>query len=282
MRPCMSQATTLTTPFEADVVALAQAGWDLVEIWLPKLETFLRQGSPAKARSLLTDHGLTAAGAAGQGGLISTAGEARKALREQYLRRLDLLAELAVPTLILTADFPETPRPEMFGEAIEALAEAAEQARQRGVRLAFEFVSTGKFATSLDTALALVTQANAENLGLCLDLFHYYTGPSKFEDLAYLSPANLFWVQVCDLSGTPRELAQDADRILPGEGDFQLDPILDQLRTLGYDGPASLEVLNPDLWEIAADRVAPIALQALMRTLGDRVNDPHAAREGPA
>ena len=54
-------------------------------------------------------------------------------------------------------------------------------------------------------------------------------GPSKFEDLAHLTPQNLAWVQVCDLSGTPRELAGDSDRILPGEGDFQLGPIIEQL-----------------------------------------------------
>jgi sugar phosphate isomerase/epimerase len=69
----------------------------------------------------------------------------------------------------------------------------------------------------------------APGLGVCLDLFHYYTGPSKFEDLAYLSCDNLAWVQVCDLSGTPREIASDGDRILPGEGDFQIGPILDHL-----------------------------------------------------
>ena len=60
-------------------------------------------------------------------------------------------------------------------------------------------------------------------------MFHFYTGPSKTEDLAHLTPQNLAWVQVCDLSGTPRELAGDSDRILPGEGDFQLGPIIEHL-----------------------------------------------------
>ena len=106
-------------------------------------------------------------------------------------------------------------------------------------------------------------------------MFHYYTGPSKFEDLAYLSPSNLAWVQVCDLSGTPRELAGDGDRILPGEGDFQLGPIVDHLGQIGYDGYVSLEVLNPHLWQVAADRVADLGHQALCRVLG-----PVASRAG--
>jgi sugar phosphate isomerase/epimerase len=128
----------------------------------------------------------------------------------------------------------------------------------------------------LETAIALVSQANAHDLGVCLDLFHYYTGPSKFEDLAGISRSNLAWVQVCDLSGTPRELAGDADRILPGDGDFQLGAIFDHLAKVGYDGYVSLELLNPQLWSIPAERVADVGYQALCRVLG------HGQRPGDA
>ena len=57
-------------------------------------------------------------------------------------------------------------------------------------------------------------------------------------------------MQVCDLAGVPRELASDADRILPGEGDFDLGPIVRQLRAIGYDGWVSLELFNPTLWQV--------------------------------
>ena len=70
-------------------------------------------------------------------------------------------------------------------------------------------------------------------------------------------------MQFCDLSGTPRELAGDSDRILPGEGDFQLGPIVEHLGRIGYDGHVSLEVLNPHLWQVSADRVADLGRQAL-------------------
>ena len=71
---------------------------------------------------------------------------------------------------------------------------------------------------NLETALCRSVAAGEPNVGLNLDLFHYYTGPSKFEDLLPALSANLAFVQVCDLAGTPRELATDADRVLPGEG----------------------------------------------------------------
>jgi sugar phosphate isomerase/epimerase len=181
---------------------------------------------------------------------------------------LPILQELRVPMLIVAADFVRELSPDDYGRAATALAEAAETARGFGVRLALEFQKGAKFCASLDTTLALIAQCGVEDLGVCFDVFHYYTGPSKFEDLAYLTRENLAWVQLCDLSGTPRELAGDGDRILPGEGDFQLGPILDHLGRLGYDGYVSLEVLNPQLWRVAADRVADLGYQALCRTLG--------------
>jgi 2-keto-myo-inositol isomerase len=67
--------------------------------------------------------------------------------------------------------------------------------------------------------------------------------------------------------GMPRELATDADRILPGEGDFRLAPILEHLRGIGYEGWVSLELLNPALWQVKTSQVAELGLAALERML---------------
>jgi sugar phosphate isomerase/epimerase len=268
MKPCISQATTLSTTFDADLTAYGRGGWSAVELWLTKLETYLADHPLAEARRLLADEGLDPVAAASQGGLLLSRGGEREAHWDHFRRRLALLQELGVPLLIVAADHVPAPDPQEYPRAVEALAEAAEVARGAGVRLALEFQKTGAFCTSLDTALALVGQCQTENVAVCLDLFHYYTGPSKFEDLAYLSRANLAWVQVSDLAGTPRELAGDGDRILPGDGDFLLEPILAQLASIGYDGYVSLEVLNPQLWQIPADRVADLGYQATCRVLG--------------
>jgi sugar phosphate isomerase/epimerase len=113
----------------------------------------------------------------------------------------------------------------------------------------------------------LVTQCGEPNVGINFDVFHYYTGPSKLEDLSLLTPATLAFVQLSDVAGVPRELATDADRILPGDGDFQLRLILAQLRALGYDGWLSLELMNPTLWSTKASQVAALGLMALRRLL---------------
>jgi 2-keto-myo-inositol isomerase len=267
MVPCISQATTLSTPFDQDIPALARAGWSAVEIWLTKLEAFLESHTAAEARSLWDDQGVKALAAAGQGGLLLSTGQARALHWESFRRRLELLAGLGIPTLVLAADTVSGPRPEDYGRAVEALAEAARLAGGSGIRLALEFQKASGFCASLDTALALVAQCESPWVGVCLDLFHYYTGPSKFEDLAYLSRENLAWVQLCDLAGAPREVAADADRILPGEGDFQVGPILEHLARIGYDGGASVEVLNPLLWRVPVDHLADASYRSAVRVL---------------
>lgn len=280
MKPCISQATTLSTPFESDLSAYSRGGWTAVEVWLTKLETYLENHSVAEARGLLEGEGLFPAAAASQGGLLLSRGAEREAHWDHFRRRLGILNELGVPTLIVAADFNRDLVPDDYPRAAAALAGAAEAAAPAGVTLALEFQKSARFCASLDTTLALILQSGATGVGVCLDLFHYYTGPSKFEDLAYLTPANLAWLQLSDLAGTPRELAGDGDRIFPGEGDFQIGPVLDQLGLIGYEGYASLEVLNPQLWRIPADRVADLGHQSLCRTLG-RWNADGAPSERP-
>jgi sugar phosphate isomerase/epimerase len=270
MKPCISQATTMSTPLEADLPAFARGGFGAVEFWLTKLEAYLEGHTIQGLRGLLESHGLEPAAAAGQGGLLLSRGAEREAHWGHFQSRLAILREVGVKTLIVSADIVRAPSSDDHARASASLGEAAELAGNHGIRLALEFHMSSRFCTSLETALALVSRCGSRHAGVCLDLFHYYTGPSKFEDLAYLTPENLVWVQVCDLSGTPRELATDGDRILPGEGDFQIEPILDHLERLGYRGHVSLELPNPQLWQVAADRVADFGHQALLRVLGER------------
>jgi 4-hydroxyphenylpyruvate dioxygenase len=267
MKPCLSEATTLSSDFAADVAAYADAGCPGMEVWLTKLEQYLEKHSAAETRRLLDDRGLSPAAASYQGGLLLSQGEQRRAHFDHFRRRLDLCQHFGIPTLLLAADFAGPVDATALERAVVSLKQAAQWAAGFGVRLALEFRGNAPFCASLDTALALIAHCGEANVGINFDVFHYYTGPSKFEDLALLTPANLAFVQLCDVAGVPRELATDADRVLPGEGDFQLGPIVAQLRRLGYDGWVSLELLNPTLWQVPAAQVADLGFTALQRVL---------------
>lgn len=267
MKICISQATTMPSSFADDVRNFAAAGWRAMEVWLTKLETHLRGATPAETAQLIEDHQLTLPAGSYQGGLLLSQGAQRQAHFDHFKRRLQLCHSFSIPTLILVADFVERPDHQDLERAIVSLHQAARLAGEAGIRLGLEFHGRDTFCSSLDTALALVTQCGEPNLGVSLDVFHYYTGPSKLEDVLLLNGENLVHVQLCDLAGIPRELAQDSDRILPGEGDFQLDPILDHLRAINYDSWVSLELFNPALWQAPPSQTAELGLAALQRTV---------------
>jgi sugar phosphate isomerase/epimerase len=241
-----------------------------MEVWLTKLETHLETHSLDQTQTLLKDRGLTLAAAAYQGGLLLSQGEQRRTHFEHFRRRLDLCQQLRIPTLLVVADFVEAVDQTALERSVVSLREAAQWAAAFGVRLGLEFHGQDTFCASLDTALALVSQCGEPNVGVCLDVFHYYTGPSKEEDLALLTPKNLAHVQLSDLAGVPRELATDADRVMPGDGDFRLQPILERIRALDYEGWVSLELFNPMLWKARPTQVAEVGLAALRRVMGPK------------
>jgi 2-keto-myo-inositol isomerase len=175
MRPCISQATTMPSTFAEDVANYADAGCDAMEVWLTKLENHLETCSLDDTRRLLDERRMTLAAAAYQGGLLLSQGDARRAHFEHYRKRLDLCQQLGIRTLLIAADFTDKTDAAALGRAVVSLKEAAQWASAYDVTLALEFRGKSSFCASLDTAVALVHECAEPNVGINLDLFHYYT-----------------------------------------------------------------------------------------------------------
>ena len=268
MQPCLSQVCSLGAPFEDDLDGYADAAGIAIELWLTKLEDYLRAQTVAEVRSRAADRGLKLAAASFQGGLLLAQGDARREVWEQFRRRLELCAALEIPVIVVTPDFLGPFSQTDIERAQVSLKHAGEAAASNGIKLALEFQARNTFVNNLETAVMLVQSVAQANVGICLDLFHYFVGPSKFEDLGLLSSENLFHVQIADVADRPRELAADSDRILPGDGDFPFRPVFEQLQRIGYNGCVSLELLNPLFWQIAPRQVGEIGLTALRVALG--------------
>ena len=268
MIPALSQVCTLDARFEDDVEHYAAGKCPAIELWLGKLETYLDAHSLDDVRRLLDRFEVTAPVASFQGGLLTSQGEFRKAHWETYQRRLTLCQQLGVGTLVVAGDIAGELTQQDLERVQLSLVQAAKQAAEAGLRVALEFQGRASLANNLQTAASIVAEIGHPALGLCLDAFHYYIGPSKPEDLAWLETSNLFHVQLCDLVGQFRELATDADRVLPGDGDFLLEPIVQRLRDIDYAGHVSVEMMNPQIWQIPPRSVGEVAMTALRKTLG--------------
>ena len=199
---------------------------------------------------------------------MTSQGEARKEHWQHFEKRLRLCQQLNISTLVVAGDIQHPLSSTDLQRAHESLLQASDQAEPYGIRLALEFQANAAFANNLQTAAALVANTGRPNLGLCLDLFHFYVGPSKIQDLLQLTNELLFHVQFCDLADTPREIATDSDRILPGDGDIDFPSIIHALHQIGYDGYISLELMNPMIWQISAQQTAEVGMTALRKILG--------------
>jgi 4-hydroxyphenylpyruvate dioxygenase len=268
MTPALSQVCTLNSPFDRDVEDFAAGQCEAVEIWLTKLEHYLADHSRQDVVRLLGEHGISAPVASFQGGLLVSQGEARLAAWSLFGERLQLCREIGIGTLVVACDILGPLTQQDIERVQMSLAQSAAEAADAGIRIALEFRAEAAFGNNLQTAIALVAEVNSPHLGICFDVFHYFVGPSKPEDLHGLTKANLFHVQACDLADTPREFASDSDRILPGEGDIAFDAILARLSEIEYEGCVSVELMNPQIWQIPARQFGEIAVTALRRLLG--------------
>ena len=268
MIPAVSQVCSLHSTFADDIAEYAAGECKAIEIWLTKLEEHVKSHSLDEVRQLMAENNVSTPVASYQGGLFSPDPAAVAATWQHFEQRLALCRDLEIGMLVVAADLADKPDGAMAERVKAMLTKAGDIAGKHGVRLAIEFQSSSTLINNLETAVAIIAECDHEQLGICLDTFHFWTGPSRLSDLAYLTPENLFHVQVSDLVGVPRELAADADRILPGEGDVPIDAIVEHLRSMNYCGCVSIELMNPQVWQVPPRQFGEIAITAVRRLLG--------------
>ena len=267
MKACISQVCVLSSTFEEDIKSFVEGGCPNMEVWLTKLEKHLESASIADTKALIADHGVNLVAGSYQGGLFLSTGEQKKSHYDHFKRRLDLCQGLGIPLMNICADFPARVDQQILQTALAGLREAAQWAEAFNTKLSLEFRAQSSFANNLESANTFVTASGMENVGITLDTFHFHCGPSKLADLASINPKKLFFVQVCDISAVPKELATDSDRIFPGDGDIDITSIIKELKRIGYDGYVSMELLNPVISQSKTSQVTELGMGALSKIL---------------
>lgn len=268
MQAAVSQVCSLHSSFEKDVEDYGAAHVGFIEVWFTKLEDALKRRSASELRALLEEHSVQCNVASYQGGLVASQGEKRKEAWELFRRRLELCPSFGIETVVVAFDTPRQIDQLTIDRCCASLHEIASECGPRSIRAAVKFQAQAGFGNNLQTMSALLRQLGSPHVGLCLDTFHFYCGPSKSEDLGYLTKESLFHVHVSDLADVARELATDSDRILPGDGDIPIESVIRHLAQMGYDGQISLELMNPTLWQVPARQLGEIGITAVRKIIG--------------
>ncbi len=255
-RPLRSIATVcLSGGLGEKLDAATRIGFDGVEIFENDLLTF--DGSPADVRRLCEDFGLaiTIFQPFRDFEAMPEASRARNLDRAE--RKFDVMEQLGAD-LVLVCSNTQAAALDDDARAAADLAEMAERAARRGLRIGYEALAWGRHVNRWRHAWRIVEQAAHPALGLIVDSFHTLAIGDDPAGLAHLPGDRIFFVQLADaplLTMDPLSWSRHY-RNFPGQGGLDVAGFLRAVHASGYSGPLSLEVFNDEF------RAAPARLTA--------------------
>jgi 2-keto-myo-inositol isomerase len=249
--------------FKTAAEGYAKAGVTAIEPDLVKVRAFAQKESPAAAKRLLEDLGLKPVSTSNQLFLMEP-GEQRARAVEDLKWKVELAAQIGADRIVAPSAGTGNYTEDDYKKGVDNLREAGEIAKPFGVTVMLEFARTSRFAGTLPTALMLVRNTNHPNVRVMMDIYHFWGGASKFEDLDLLRDGELHHLHFEDVPDTPpREIQGQPHRALPGQGIAPLRRILEVLKRKKYSGPLSFESFNPEYQRTDPYEVARLARAAI-------------------
>lgn len=250
-----------TLPDKLEAAALA--GFDAVEIFEPDLLLF--DGTARDVRRIADDLGLAIVllqPFRNFEGLPEPRRSRAFALAE---RKFDLMGELGTDLLLVCSSLEQEASGDQDRIAAD-LAELAERAARRGLRIGYEALAFGTRIRHWHEAWEVVRRAGHPALGLVLDSFHLFALSDDPAPLAKLPGERIFFVQLADAPRLALDLVSWSRhyRNFPGQGDFPLASFLRAVWASGYRGPLSLEVFNDEFRASAPRATAWDAIRGLI------------------
>jgi 2-keto-myo-inositol isomerase len=253
-----ASASVMNLPWDDELKLWKKFKWKAVELWFDKVKACMEKGHTcAELGGQMHDAGITpiGVGPAAVWTLGSSFHPGQE--RRELLERMDVTLALGASTL--TVVILGRPAPDLtyeYHRLADKLRGVTEMAAARNLRLALEFIGGLEVNGTLGSAIELVRRADHPNLGLCLDLCHYYTSASHLEELVLLPKKKLFLVHVDDAQQRPMEVLGCEHRTFPGEGRIDVPALLAEIkRRTKYDGYYSVELYDKDIWAMEAREV---------------------------
>ena len=264
---------------EGKLAAAAKAGFRAVELFENDLTFF--NGKPRDVRRMAADLGLEIVALQPLRDFEAMPEPIRGRNFERAARKLEVMEELGCRLLCVCSNVS----PDAIGDPARAasdLADLADLARRRGMRIGYEALSWGRHVRDWTAAWEILRAADRENLGIVLDSFHICVRDNPIEPIATLPAERIALVQVADapaLVMDPLSLSRHY-RCYPGQGDYPIVDFLDAATRAGYRGPLSLEIFNDQFRGASAAAIAIDGMRSL-RAAGEALAAKRVERAEP-
>jgi sugar phosphate isomerase/epimerase len=154
-------------------------------------------------------------------------------------------------------------------DAAEALAGLCDRAAEHGLLVHVEFLPWSRIP-DVTTAWEIVRLADRPNAGIAVDAWHWFRGRPDVPALRAIPGVKILGIQLDDAPAAPEANLMTAtlhDRLLPGDGEFDLAGLVAALRDAGAVAPIGVEVFSDALHGLGPLEAARRAGDATRRVL---------------
>lgn len=243
--------------------AAAAVGFDGVEIFENDLLTF--DGSPADVRSIARGLGLEITCFQPFRDFEAMPEPQRSRNLDRAQRKFDVMQELGAELLLVCSNINPAAIDDDARAAAD-LAEMAEHARRRGLRVGYEALAWGRHVNRWRHAWRIVQMADHPALGLIMDSFHTLAAGDDVAGIDQLPPGKLFFLQLADAPRLSLDVLSWSRhfRNFPGQGQLPVAGFVRAVLHAGYRGPLSLEIFNDEFRAAPARLMARDGLRSLL------------------
>jgi 2-keto-myo-inositol isomerase len=264
-------ATTQTSDIETDVRVSREAGYKGLELWLDKIDTYLKTHTLADLKQLLDSNGIAPLSINALVFVGFRGGEYPQI--QKRCKEICEIAEYINCPMVVTVPSPtldrwQLPWSDVVAEYVTVLRDLAGIAAPHGVKLSFEFLGFGWCTVRTPRGAWEIVQAvDRPNVGMTVDCAHLYAGGGLMDEIDLLDPAKIFAFHLDDLEDTCKEAITDFTRLYPGLGVIPLDEICRRMAAIGYDDTCSIELFQPEYWKQDPLLVAQTARASALKVL---------------
>ena len=243
--------------------AAAAIGFDGVEIFENDLLTF--DGTPADVRELAVGLGLTIPLFQPFRDFEAMPEPQRARNLDRAERKFDVMQALGCELLMVCSNVHAAAIDDDTRAAAD-LAEMADRAERRGLRVCYEALAWARHVNRWRHAWKIVQTANHPALGLLVDSFHTLAVNDDPSGIAAIPADKLFFVQLADAPRLQMDVLSWSRhfRNFPGQGQLPVAGFVKAVLASGYRGPLSLEIFNDEFRSAPARLMARDGLRSLL------------------
>jgi sugar phosphate isomerase/epimerase len=267
----MHGLSTMHCNVATEIRMARECGFDAVELVESKLLRYLDQGYPAgQLVPIFKKHNMRCCMINALKWIERSEPVEREALMKEARRLCAAARDIGCPQIQLVPFCLLSGRPysEIIRLTARNVSDISKIGKDYGIRFQLEPIAWSPIHSVRQTLELLDAAGRPENVGMVIDFWHLWTGRETApKDVAALPAGMIYGVHFCDGKRPPKDATWD-DRdepglrsFLPGEGDIPIPEWVAAVKSTGYDGYWSSELLSPkhwewDLWDLARETKA--------------------------